>query len=219
MEIARFWGWVSRLTLRGLLVLVPLAITLMFVIWLSRNIEEMLAPVVLLLLPEGWYLPGLGLFLFLVGAFVIGLLTRNTLLRKVGEALAHLVEITPVVGKIYPVVRQVVDLLGGSSNATGGQVVMVEVPGLSAQVFGIVLRRGDTHGCDWLPPDCDLVYTPMSYQIGGYALVIERKRLHPLALGAAEALQMILMGGIGAREAAPGAPADQPSPAPGKSPC
>ena len=48
----------------------------------------------------------------------------------------------------------------------------------------------------WVPPDHDLVYIPMSYQIGGFMLILPRSRLQPLNMKPGEALQMIMMGGI-----------------------
>lgn len=193
----RAWRWCGRQTLRGLLVLVPIAVTIVFVIWLSRQIEGLLAPVVLLFVPPQWYFPGLALLFFLLGAFVLGVLTRNVLMRELGKAAEQLVEMTPVIGRIYPIVRQITDLLGGRDTTHGGDVVLVAVPGLDARVFGIVLRRGDTQGCDWLPPECDLVYTPMSYQVGGYALILPRAQLQRVEMTAGEALQMVIMGAAG----------------------
>lgn len=195
----RAWRWCSRQTLRGLLVLVPIAVTVVFVIWLSRQIESLLAPVVLLVLPPQWYFPGLALVFFLLGAFVLGVLTRNVLMRELGNAAERLVEKTPVIGRIYPVVRQLTDLLGGRDTTHGGEVVLVTIPGLDAKVFGIVLRRGDTQGCEWLPPECDLVYTPMSYQVGGYALILPRAQLQRVEMSAGEALQMVIMGAAGSQ--------------------
>ncbi len=207
MELAGFWRWVTAQTLRGLLLLVPALVTVMFVVWISRYIEQMLRPMILLVLPASWYLPGLALALFLVAAFLLGVATRNVLMRKVGEVLERWVERTPVIGRIYPVVRQLTDLLSGKERAHGGGVVLVDVAGVEGRVFGIVLQQGG-HGVAWLPAEFDLVYLPMSYQVGGYAVVLPRARLTPVDMSPGEALQMIVMGGLGQR--APVDPAVMP---------
>jgi uncharacterized membrane protein len=196
MELARFWGWITAQTLRGLLLLVPLLVTVVFVIWISGYIEQTLRPLILLVVPASWYIPGLALVLFLLAAFLLGVATRNVLMRKVGEVLEHWVERTPVIGRIYPVVRQLTDLLSGKNQSPGSRVVLVDVAGVEGRVFGIVLQQGG-HGIAWLPDDCDLVYLPMSYQVGGYAVVLPRARLTPVDMSPGEALQMIVMGGLG----------------------
>jgi uncharacterized membrane protein len=61
------------------------------------------------------------------------------------------------------------------------------------------MLQGGRDKLEWLPADCDLVYLPMSYQMGGYSLVLPRERLQPLNLKTGEALQMVIMGGIAQR--------------------
>ncbi len=205
------WRWFYRQTLRGLLILVPIVVTVMFIVWLARSIEQMLAPLVLLVLPPDIYFPGFALLLFLAAAFVLGIVTRNVLMRKLGDAAEALLTQLPVVGKIYPIVRQLMDLLSGRNReAESGQVVTFQVPGASAAVFGIVLRRGDRQPCEWLPEECDLVYAPMSYQVGGYSLIMPRAQLQPVAMSPGEALQLIVMGGLGSTPSAVPQPSEPP---------
>jgi uncharacterized membrane protein len=200
MAINKVWRWLTSQTLRGLLLLIPLVVTVMFLIWLSGYIEAVLKPVVLWLLPDGMYVPGMALGLFLLIAFVLGVATRNVLMRKAGEVIEDWVQRMPVIGRIYPVVRQLTDLLGGTDRtATGSRVVLVEVPDVQGQIFGIVLQSGANGGPGWLPPECDLVYLPMSYMVGGYTLVLPRDRLTAVDMRPGEAMQMIVMGGLGQR--------------------
>ena len=49
------WLWLSSQTLRGLLLMVPLIITIECIVWMSRTIENQLQPVATLLLPPEWY--------------------------------------------------------------------------------------------------------------------------------------------------------------------
>lgn len=192
------WGWLWAQTLRGLILLVPVVVTVSFLVWLSRTVDELLKPIVLLVLPPEWYVPGLALLVFLAAALLLGMLTRNVLMRKLGETAEQWVVKTPVIGSIYPIVRQLTDLLSGKDvQQKNGKVVLVSLPGVDAQAFGIVMQQGGSASLDWLPPDCDLVYLPMSYQLGGYSLVLPRSRLQPLNIKTGEALQMIITGGIG----------------------
>lgn len=195
MAIRLLWRWLSAQTLRGLLLLVPIVISVQFLVWLARTLEAQLQPVVTLLLPASSYFPGLAVLLFLLSAFVVGVLTRHILMRKVVIVLERGLEKMPVIGSIYPVVRQLTDLLSdrGKDN---GKVVLVELPGGQGQAIGLVMLQGGRDRLEWLPPESDLVYLPMSYQMGGYSLILPRASLRPLDMKMGEALQMIVMGGV-----------------------
>lgn len=195
MAIRLLWRWLSAQTLRGLLLLVPIVVSVQFLVWLARTLETQLQPVVTLLLPATSYFPGLAVLLFLISAFVVGVLTRHILMRKVVVVLESWLEKIPVIGSIYPVVRQLTDLLTDRGKENG-KVVLVELPGGQGQAIGLVMLQGGRDRIDWLPQDCDLVYLPMSYQVGGYSLVLPRDRLRPLDMKMGEALQMIVMGGV-----------------------
>jgi uncharacterized membrane protein len=196
MPIHAFWRWLSAQTLRGLLLLVPIIVTVEFIIWLSRSIEAALKPLVGLFIPGDWYIPGLALAVFLCSAFLLGLLTRNVLMRKFVNVTEQLITKTPVIGSIYPVVRQLTDLLTDKDKNDNGKVVLVSMPDSGAKVMGIVTQSGEARPAAWLPEDCDLVYVPLSYQVGGLTLILPRSRLQYLDVKPGEALQMIIMGGM-----------------------
>lgn len=198
MAVRRLWGWVTAQCLRGLLLLVPIVVSVQFLVWLARTLEAQLRPLVTLLLPAQHYFPGLAVLLFLLTAFAVGVATRHVLMRRVVLLLETWLEKMPLLGSIYPVVRQLTDLLSDRGH-DDGKVVLVELPGGRGQALGLVMLQGGRDTADWLPPDSDLVYLPMSYQMGGYSLVLPRTALRPLDMKMSEALQMIVMGGVAQR--------------------
>lgn len=195
-SLGAVWRWLTGQTLRGLLLLVPLVVTVTFIVWLSRTIESSLKPLFELVLPVGWYVPGSALVLFLLTALLVGLLTRNVLLRKLVEVTERWMIKLPVVGSIYPVIRQLTDLVSGKNQSQGGSVVLVTFPGAGVKAIGIVTRPAESLQLPWLPADHDLVYIPKSYQMGGFTVVLPRVQLQPLNMKPGEALQMIMMGGM-----------------------
>ena len=192
----RLWQWLTAQTLRGLLLLVPLVVTVAFIVWLSRTIEASLKPIFEWLLPSGWYIPGLALVLFLAGAFMLGLMTRHVLLRKTLEITENWMTKLPLVSTIYPMVRQITDLLSGKANNQGGSVVLATLPDTGIKVMGIVMLAANSQRPEWLSPECEMVFVPMSYQVGGFTLILPRTQLQPLNMKPGEALQMAIMGGI-----------------------
>jgi len=185
-----------------LLLLVPIVVSVQFLLWLARTVELQLKPVVELLLPPDRYFPGLAVLLFLVGAFVAGVLTRHVLMRRIVTLLERWLAKMPVIGSIYPIVRQLTDMLADRGANQNNKVVLVDLPGGQGQAIGLVMLQGGKDKAEWLPVESDLVYLPMSYQMGGYSLVLPRSRQTPLNLKTGEALQMVIMAGIAQRQPA-----------------
>jgi uncharacterized membrane protein len=117
--------------LTGLLVLVPLAITLWVLGLIIGTMDQ-----TLLLLPTSWQperaigyrLPGLGAVLTLAFIFVVGLLTQNFIGQKLVKWWELLVAHIPVVGPIYTSVKQVSDTLLSSSGNAFRKALLIEYP-------------------------------------------------------------------------------------------
>ncbi len=115
----------------GLLVLVPLAITLWVVNLIIGTMDQSL-----LLLPERWRpaaligfnFPGLGTLLTLLVIFLTGLATHNFVGKQVVHAWELLLKRIPVVNSIYTGVKQVSDTLFSSSGNAFRKAVLVEYP-------------------------------------------------------------------------------------------
>ena len=56
----------GKLFLKGLAVVIPLALTVAILWWLSAGAEKLLGGLLVRFLPQGWYVPGMGLVAGLV---------------------------------------------------------------------------------------------------------------------------------------------------------
>jgi uncharacterized membrane protein len=107
----------------GLLVWVPLGITI-WVLDLTIGIMDQS----LLLLPEAWRIPGLGVILTIAIVGFTGLLARNVFGQRLLDMWNALLQRIPVVNSIYNSVKQVSDTLL-TENSTGfGKVLLVRYP-------------------------------------------------------------------------------------------
>ena len=100
--------------LTGLLVLVPLAITLWVLGLVIGTMDQTLLLLPLSWQPErvfGFHLPGLGAVLTLAFIFIVGLLTQNFVGQKLVGWWDVVVRHIPVVGPLYTSVKQVSDTL------------------------------------------------------------------------------------------------------------
>ena len=105
----------------GLLILVPLAITLWVLNLIIGTLDQSLLLMPPSLRPEslfGFHLPGFGTILTLVIIFVTGLITQNFIGNRLLRLWELLLQRIPVVNSIYKAVKQVSDtLFSGSGHA------------------------------------------------------------------------------------------------------
>ena len=78
----------GKLFLKGLAVVIPVTLTLAILWWFARTAERFLGQILVQLLPQGWYLPGMGLVSALAITVLVGLLAVNLVKPGVGANIA-----------------------------------------------------------------------------------------------------------------------------------
>lgn len=187
----------GKLFLKGLAVVIPLALTLAILWWVAAGAERLMGTVLKFTLPEGWYIPGMGLVSGLILIALIGLLSHVLIFQKLfnlGEATLRRL---PLVKSIYTAIKDFIGYLNPDKDSQLGKVVMVQLPDQPFQLLGFVTREK----FDDLPfkPAADdpvAVYMPMSYQIGGYTLFLPRSCLTPLDIPFEQAMRLVLTGSV-----------------------
>ena len=193
------WRRLTRTFLTGLFVLLPIMVTLAIVMWLIGVAETVLGGLIKVLLPGDAYLPGMGLLVSLVMILVVGLLMQAILFREVVRWLEDQLERIPLIKTVYSAVK---DLTGFFSRAGGsarrfGQVVQVQLPGVPVRMLGFVtLEDLQSVGLEGADGDAVAVYLPMSYQIGGYTMLLPRAYLTPVDMGMEEAMRFLITAGL-----------------------
>lgn len=184
----------------GLLVLVPLAITL----WVLNLIIGLLDQSLLLLPPEfqpkllfGFHLPGFGAVVTLLIIFVTGLVTRNIIGNRLLILWERLLQRIPVVNSIYSSVKQVSDTLLSSSGNAFRKALLVQFP--HAGAWTIAFQTGVPGGDvkNHLHGDYVSVYVPTTPNpTSGYFLMVRRQDTIELDMSVDEALKYIVSMGV-----------------------
>ena len=187
----------GKLFLKGLAVVIPVTLTLAILWWMATGSERLLGGLLTRIMPEGWYIPGLGLASAIAMIILVGLLSHILIFQKLFEFWEGLVNRLPLVKTIYTAIKDVIGWFSPDQQERFSKVVMVKFPGQSFQVLGFVTREV----FDDLPlsPEADdpiAVYMPMSYQIGGYTLYLSRSCLTPVDMPFEDAMRLALTGGI-----------------------
>ncbi len=194
---------VVRSLLKGLAIVLPLIITIELLRWLLTTIESALAPVVQLLIPASWYLPGTAILCFVIACAVIGFSSRwagvNWLWQLPGKVLMKL----PGSKQIYGMLQDLIDVMAGK-NFSDSSVVMVKLPSSEIELIGIVTKQGgqaEDRMSSLMQEEQLAVFIPMAYNVGGYTIIVPRSCTRSLDMKPAEALQLVLSGGLGSSKA------------------
>ncbi|MDX1681812.1 MAG: DUF502 domain-containing protein [Phycisphaeraceae bacterium] len=186
---------IGKIFLQGIAAILPLAVTAWVLWWLGATFEQVFGTAAAQLLPEGSYVTGLGVAIGIALIFVIGLLLQTWLVRSLFEFGERLIGRIPLVKTLYHAIRDLMAYFGQSKGSNVDQVVMVSFG--DQKIMGLVTRRK----FDDLPTGIGdensvAVYFPMSYQIGGFTLIIPADRIQPVDLTIEEAMRFTLTAGV-----------------------
>ena len=125
----------------GLLVWIPIMITVWVVRFLSRILDNSLV-----LLPPPWrpeavfgtYVPGLGIVLSLLLLFLTGVLVKNLFGGRIVAGLESLVQRIPVIGGVYSGAKTFSETVLTDKGRSFKQVVMVEFPRKGIYSIGFI---------------------------------------------------------------------------------
>ena len=184
----------------GLLVLVPLSITLWVLHLIVGTLDQSL-----LLMPEKWrpesmlgfYLPGLGTILTLLIILLTGLVTRNFFGNRLLQWWELLLNRIPVVNSIYSSVKQVSDTLLSPSGNAFRKAVLIQYP--HANCWTIAFQTGVPGGDvkTHLQGDYISVYVPTTPNpTSGFFLMLRRTDAIELEMTVDEALKYIISMGV-----------------------
>jgi len=182
---------------KGLATILPIAITLYAIYWLSVSSELLLGNTLKIFLPEEYYWTGMGLIVGVGLVILVGVLVNN----RIGEAFLKLGEglITrvPVANTIYSGVRDLMNFFSSDSTEKSLSRVVLVTLAPDVRVMGFVTQETVTQlGRGEPSTGLVSVYVPVSYQIGGYTLYVAPDKLEALDIPVEKAMRMTLTAGM-----------------------
>lgn len=182
--------------LRGLIVVLPIFFTLWLLWWLASSTESLLKKAMLLVIPAELYRPGMGFVAAVVLLIAIGFLFNTVRVRRALASWEGYLDHIPVVKTVYGATRDFMKLLPAGGKRRELQRVVLARFG-DIQLIGFV-TRDDASQLGIVDAEDDLiaVYFPMSYQIGGYTMLLPRSSVLPLDLSVETAMRLVLTGGV-----------------------
>lgn len=194
----------KRYFITGLLILVPLVITL----WVLNLIIGVMDQSLLLLPPEwrpdawlGFRLPGLGVILTVAIILVTGVLAANILGRQLLDTWEGLLTRIPVVKSIYSSVKQVSDTLLSGSGHAFRKVLLVRYPHPDAWSLAFQTNLPDEVN-NLLDDEHVAVFIPTAPSpVNGFYFYVKKSATREVNLTVDQALKLIISMGVVGQDA------------------
>jgi uncharacterized membrane protein len=186
----------NRIFFRGLITIIPVAVTLYLLFWIVSVMENLIGKVLRLVLPESFYIPGFGVIATFALIFCFGLLLNNFVLSELVEQAEQKLKSIPFFKAIYSPLRDLMNLFSKNNNSNMKKVVLVHF-GNDLKIIGVVTREDFSD----MPSNLQnknlvSVYCPWSYGMGGFTLLVAKDKLEELDMPIERAMSLAITGWV-----------------------
>jgi len=180
-----------RYFLQGLLILVPVAITLAVVLEIGLIISNWLGKVGLLVHP--WIDPFIVIVAVVIFIVLAGMLSTSIVLKPLFSLLDHTIERTPVIKTVYSSIKDIFSAFVGSKKKFDKPVFITNKQNGMQQIGFVTQSDLSELG---IKEGKVAVYVPYSYSFSGILYIVETENIKPIDASTADVMKFILTGGI-----------------------
>jgi uncharacterized membrane protein len=198
---ARLWWFILTHVRRklgaGLLVVIPLGITLFILRFLFNLADGLLAPYIrrvgTVLIGEVPYLPGLGMIAGLLLIYFFGILATNVFGRQIVQYWDGVLTRIPVVRTIYVSAKQLIEVFSRRGGTTFRQAVYIDFPKKGSYTIAfvtneVVTASGKRYYTCFIPTSPN--------PTAGYVVMLHDSNVYPTSFSVEEAMKIIMSGGM-----------------------
>jgi uncharacterized membrane protein len=182
----------------GLLILIPIAITIQALWWLFVFLDDLARPFAARLIERE--IPGLGVITTVVVVFATGLLFSAGPLKRLLDSFEEVIEYIPLVGVVYGTVKKVFEGFGNLRQSEAfKRFVLARLPGRTTPGFltgTFTLRRSDGE-----TRSLCTVYIPTNHLYVGDVVVLPADDIIETDLSIEDGISLILSAGAAVPEA------------------
>ena len=174
----------------GILVIVPIVITIMILVWLFGYIDNIAQPVAESLF--GRTIPGLGFALTVVLIYLTGVVATSVIGKRLVGYIESLLARVPLFRYLYTSIKQIMVSFTAPSETKFLQVVLVEFPKKGMRVLGFVTSESRVESGEKLLT----VFIPTSPNpTSGYLEIVRENDIIRTNISIDDALKMVLSAG------------------------
>ena len=173
--------------LKGLVIFVPMALTVVLLIWTFTRLDTVLRDFL------GVSFPGIGILLTVLLIVVIGFVASNFLGKRLFALVEKVFKGLPLVKLLYSAVKDMIEAFAGEKKSFDKPVIATIASGGTAKVVGFVTQESlENLGLS----DHVAVYVPQSYNFAGNVLLFPKESVKPLSIESSQAMAFIVSGGV-----------------------
>jgi uncharacterized membrane protein len=184
----------------GLLVWIPIMVTVWVVRFLARILDQSLLLLPPLWRPEalfGMYVPGLGVILSLLLLLLTGVVVKNLFGGRMVRGLESLVRRVPVIGPVYSGAKTFSETVLTEKGSSFKQVVMVEFPRKGVFSIGFITSEDLEEVQAKTAQDVTCVFVPTTPNpTTGFIILVPRNEVVRLDMTVDDAFKMLLTLGV-----------------------
>lgn len=181
----------------GLIVLLPLTITVYVISMIFRLMDGLLASYVEAFL--GFPLPGLGMLITIVFILLVGMIAANVLGRKLIALFDRMIACIPMVKTLYVATKQIVDAFAVQPKEAFRRVALLEYPRRGVYSIGFVTSEGLGEVQEKTAANVTCIFIPTTPNpTSGVLLLVPEEEITFLDMSVEDGLKLIISGGLAA---------------------
>ncbi|MES2826641.1 MAG: DUF502 domain-containing protein [Bacteroidota bacterium] len=181
--------------IKGLLIVLPVALSIFIVIWAVTTVDSWLNVNNILgvnpITGDSRNIPGLGLVLVIALILAAGIFVTNFVTEPMYNWFQRILNRLPILKFIYSSIKDLTEAFVGDEKKFNTPVIV--------NVEGDLKRIGFLTQSDLTAigmPGESIVYFPFSYSFAGQVYVVKNEKIKLLDMSAADAMKLVVSGGV-----------------------
>lgn len=177
---------------KGVVATAPLLLTVALLHWIYKTLETAFGSFLEMIVGKKWYFPGLGIIMAVLVVAIVGYLLDYLLIQKVYNWGEKMLTRIPLVKTFYGALRQFLTFFKKDDTKLG-QAVRVKIG--EQHLIGI-MTRSDLHHSPLSKTGEVAVFFPMSYQMGGYTMLVKLSNVEVIQMNVEDVLKFAVTAGV-----------------------
>ena len=185
------WTHFKRTILAGIFTIVPLALTGFILVFMFRFLDSVSAPILNII---GFHIPGLGILLTILSVYLLGVIIRNVLGRRLFGWGEKIVLAIPLVSTIYKTIKQFINAFSGTADGKNFQkVIFLQYPRVGVWTLAFVTGESvDANSVEYYHIFVPTTPNPTS----GFFIIIPKRETMLTEMTVEEGIKMVISGGL-----------------------
>jgi uncharacterized membrane protein len=190
------WPTLRKSFFAGLVVVVPLAASIVILLSLFNWVTDFLLPRTLLSHTNAFFYRVIALTVFVFWVTAIGWVTRLVVGKKVVALTEQAVARVPLLNRIYGFVKDVSNTMFSGKKSAFERVVLVEFPRPGVYSIGFVTNETQGEAQALTQETVVNVFVPTTPNpTSGFLILVPRKQIIDMKMSVADGMKMVISGG------------------------